>query len=172
MRGKPSPPPMPGRRTRTAMGEGPGRGLKGGTYGLFADAKRLWKDKKGQSLVETAVVLPIILLLFCGIVDFGWIMGNQIVAENGCREGARLGVVVAAQADCGTQIENRVMDVTPEFAHEGITVTTTLTNPSNPASGDVRVTVEYKFKILTPIAQMLLGKEEYIVSTTCVMKAE
>jgi hypothetical protein len=139
---------------------------------LFTNAKRLWKNRKGQSLVETAVVLPILLLLFCGIVDFGWIMGNKIIAENGCREGARLGAVVATQSDYATLIENRVLAVTPEFSHEGITVTATRTNPSNPASGDIRVTVEYKFKILTPIAQMLLGMEEFITSSTCVMKAE
>jgi Flp pilus assembly protein TadG len=140
--------------------------MKGGTDGLFGKAKRLAKDRRGQSLVETAVVLPIILLLFCGVVDFGWIMGNQIIAENGCREGARLGAVVASQGDCVTQVEDRVLAVTPDFAHDGITVTT------ERGGGDIRVTVDYTFKILTPIAQMLFGKEDYTVNSTCVMKAE
>jgi Flp pilus assembly protein TadG len=130
------------------------------------------KSSRGQSLVETAVALPIILLLFCGVVDFGWIMGNQIIAENGCREGARLGVVVAAESDCGTQVRSRVMAVTPSFSHEGISVSTTITNPSDPGSGDVRVTVSYTFKLLTPIAQIFLGEEDYTASSTCVMKAE
>jgi Flp pilus assembly protein TadG len=139
---------------------------------VFAKLKRLRMDSKGQSLVETAVVLPIVLLLFCGIVDFGWIMGNQLIAENGSREGARLGAVVATASDCGSQVRSRVLSVTPAFSHPGISVSTTLTNPSNPAGGDVRVTIHYTFKILTPIAQILLGEQEYTASSTSVMKAE
>jgi Flp pilus assembly protein TadG len=134
--------------------------------------KRLFKDHKGQSLVETAVVLPILLTLFCGIVDFGWIMGNQIIAENGCREGARLGAVVDTKADYATEVQNRVLAVTPTYSHAGITVTTTLTSPGSPSNGDVVVTIKYKFQILTPIAQILLGEQQYTVNSTCTMKAE
>jgi Flp pilus assembly protein TadG len=139
---------------------------------LFAKLKRLMKNRKGQSLVETALVLPIVLLLFCGIVDFGWIMGNQLIADNSCREGARLGAVVATDSDYGSQVRSRVLSVTPAFSHSGISVSTTLTNPSNPTNGDVRVTIHYTFKILTPIAQILLGEQEYTATSTCVMKAE
>jgi hypothetical protein len=135
-------------------------------FGFAQKLLRLLKNRKGQSLVETAVVLPIILLLFCGIVDFGWIMGNQIIAENACREGARLGAVTATQGDCAARVEERVMGVTPNFTHEGLTVETHI------GGGDVRVTVRYEFRILTPIAQMLLGKEAYTVTAACVMKAE
>lgn len=133
---------------------------------MFAAAKRRIRDRRGQSLVETAVVLPILLLLFCGIVDFGWIMGNQIIAENGCREGARLGSVIADQGDCVARVEERVLDVTPEFAHEFIEVNTQL------GGGDVHVTVTYTFRLLTPVTQILFSQQEYTVTTDCVMKAE
>jgi Flp pilus assembly protein TadG len=133
---------------------------------MFAAARRRIKDRRGQSLVETAVVLPILLLLFCGIVDFGWIMGNQIIAENASREGARLGSVIADQGDCRTRVEERVLDVVPEFAHDGIEVDTQI------SGGDVKVTVTYTFNLLTPITQIVFGSEEYTVTTDCVMKAE
>ena len=128
--------------------------------------RRFARNRCGQSLVETAVVLPIILLLFCGIVDFGWIMGNQIIAENGCREGARLGAVVASQSNCAQQVQDRVIAVTPDYAHDGITVATV------ESGGDVNVTVYFKFRLLTPLAQTILGGEDYTVTSTCIMKAE
>ncbi|MCX7773869.1 MAG: pilus assembly protein, partial [Clostridia bacterium] len=34
---------------------------------------------KGQSLVETAIILPIILLLIMGIIDFGLLFNNYIL---------------------------------------------------------------------------------------------
>jgi Flp pilus assembly protein TadG len=145
---------------------------KGKAEGLFSRAKRLLKNEKGQSLVETALVLPVLLLLFCGIVDFSWIMGNQLIAENGCREGARLGAVISSQADYGSQISTRVMAVTPGYSHAGISVSSTLSNPSNPSAGDITVKISYTFRLLTPMAQTILGEQDYTASAICIMKAE
>lgn len=130
------------------------------------------KRRDGQSLVETAIVLPVLLMLFCGIADFGWIMANTLITENGSREGARFGTVVATAADCSSQVRSRVISVTPGYSHPGISVSTTLTNPSDPSKGDVRVTVHYTFPLLTPIAQIVLGSQEYTANSTCIMKAE
>ena len=35
--------------------------------------KSFLKREKGQSIVEFALVLPLILLIVCGIIDFGWL---------------------------------------------------------------------------------------------------
>ena len=45
----------------------------------------------GQSLVETAVVFPILVLLLAAIVDFGRAFDAYIVLTNAAREGARFG---------------------------------------------------------------------------------
>ena len=52
---------------------------------------RLFKQKKGQYQVETAIVLPLVLLLLMGIVDFGFLFNNYIVISNASREAARKG---------------------------------------------------------------------------------
>ena len=39
--------------------------------------RRILKNEKGQSIVEFALVVPILLTLLCGIIDFGWIYSNQ-----------------------------------------------------------------------------------------------
>ena len=50
---------------------------------------------RGQSMVETALVLPIIILLLVGIIDFGLLFNNYIVLSNATREAARKAAVGA-----------------------------------------------------------------------------
>src|SRR5258706_3512507 len=47
------------------------------------------KKSRGQALVEFALVLPILLLLLFGTIDFGWIMFNYVSLYNVLREGIR-----------------------------------------------------------------------------------
>jgi Flp pilus assembly protein TadG len=51
------------------------------------------KDRKGASAVEFALILPILILLFFGIIDFGLLIYNKQVITNASREGARAGIV-------------------------------------------------------------------------------
>ena len=55
--------------------------------------KRMRKSEAGQSMVEMALVLPILLLLVGGIMDFGWLFYNQLALTNAAREGARYAVI-------------------------------------------------------------------------------
>jgi Flp pilus assembly pilin Flp len=59
-------------------------------------AAGLSRDESGQTLVEFAVVLPLVLLLLLGIMDFGkafnyWITENQVAAEGARRAAVNLG---------------------------------------------------------------------------------
>jgi Flp pilus assembly protein TadG len=49
------------------------------------------RSERGQSLVELALVLPLLLLLFGGIVDLGRVFYTYIGLTNATREGARTG---------------------------------------------------------------------------------
>lgn len=46
-------------------------------------------DDRGAAAVELALVLPVLLLLVMGIVDFGLAYNRQISLSGGAREGAR-----------------------------------------------------------------------------------
>jgi len=50
--------------------------------------------KYGQSLVEFALVLPILLLLMIVIIDIGIIFHTQMVVSNAAWEGARAGATI------------------------------------------------------------------------------
>ena len=51
------------------------------------------RSQRGQSLVEFALVLPILLILVLGIVDFGMGLRAYVTLTNATREGARFAAV-------------------------------------------------------------------------------
>ena len=52
-----------------------------------------WRGRAGQSLVEMAMVLPILALLTFGLVDFGRGYYFQVSITNAAREGARVAIL-------------------------------------------------------------------------------
>jgi Flp pilus assembly protein TadG len=55
---------------------------------MTATTKR--RRDKGAAAVEFALILPVLLLLVGGVVDFGLLYYNQIVLSNAARDGSRL----------------------------------------------------------------------------------
>ncbi len=50
----------------------------------------LRKNEKGQAMVEFALVVPIVLLLLLGIIEFGWLFNGQITMTSAAGVGARM----------------------------------------------------------------------------------
>ena len=126
----------------------------------------------GQAMVEFALILPIFLLILCGIIDFGWLFYNQLSLNNVCREGARYAVVNTAD-NADTQaiinhIENSAIHV---FANDGVEITVTYSSPGEPTSGDITVNLSADISFFTPVLSTIMGKEKTITSTV-VMKVE
>ena len=55
--------------------------------------RRLWRSEQGSELIEFALVLPMLLLVVLGIVEFGFIFQRYEVLSNAAREGARMAVL-------------------------------------------------------------------------------
>ncbi len=49
----------------------------------------LRRREKGQSLVETALIMPILLLMFIGVLEVGWALRGYLTLLNASREAAR-----------------------------------------------------------------------------------
>lgn len=60
---------------------------------LHVCAKRPRVPPKGLAAVEFALILPLLLLLLFGIINFGILMYDQAVVTNAAREGARWAAV-------------------------------------------------------------------------------
>ena len=51
------------------------------------------KSENGQSVVEFALVIPLLLIIILGILEFGWILNAQITLTSAARESARAAAV-------------------------------------------------------------------------------
>jgi Flp pilus assembly protein TadG len=61
--------------------------------GLRTSRRRRLGDARGAELVEFALILPLLLILIAGIVDFALMFQAYEVVTNAAREGARLRVL-------------------------------------------------------------------------------
>lgn len=52
-----------------------------------------WRSERGAELIEFAIVMPMLLFIIAGIVDFGMMFRDFEVVTNAAREGARVGVL-------------------------------------------------------------------------------
>jgi TadE-like protein len=52
-----------------------------------------WESEEGSELIEYALVLPMLLLVVLGIVEFGFLFQRYEVLTNAAREGARMAVL-------------------------------------------------------------------------------
>lgn len=128
------------------------------------------KREKGQSEVEFALVLPILLLIVCGILDFGWLFYNQLSVENACREGARVGCVNAQDAHLDQIVTDKVEAILPKNL-KSVVVDSKLTNPTSPLEGDLKVNVKAEMNTLTPVLGVIYGKTKEL-SYTVTIKTE
>lgn len=134
--------------------------------------KKRLRHEDGQSMVEFALILPVFLLILCGIIDFGWLFYNQLSLNNACREGARYAVVNTAEgANTQAIIEHIENTTTTVFANDGVNINIEYSSPGDPTLGDVTVSLEADITFFTPVLSTVLGKEKTITSTV-IMKVE
>ncbi len=62
-------------------------------------AMRKLREYRGAAAVEFALLLPILLIILFGVIEFSIIMYDKHMITNASREGARQGIVFRAAAD-------------------------------------------------------------------------
>jgi Flp pilus assembly protein TadG len=143
--------------------------------------QRLLKRQRAQSLVELAFVLPVLMMLVFGIVDFGMGLHSWIVLTNSSREGARLAVVHAPSSGAihcspplpaAGSIERKVCDTAANLKPANVTITVTNADPGVTKSGQpVTVKVDYQYDLITPFA-FIMHLNSLTMSSTVQMRLE
>lgn len=129
---------------------------------MWGDVMGQLRKQKGQALVEFAIILPVLLLLVMGIIQFGLMFNSYISVCSASREGARVGVVGSTDA----QIESAIRTDFPSINTSDLTIAVT-TPDSNRTPGEaLTVTVTYKYHITIPIIKNLLSDAINIRSQT------
>ncbi len=110
--------------------------------------KKLFKSKKAQSMVEMAILLPLLLLILFAIIEFGIVLGGYMIMHDLARDGVRAGVVGATQSEIVDQIKDNALIITIEDAD--IHFTPAL-DADRSVGGQLEVEIEHTFNFITPI---------------------
>lgn len=103
---------------------------------------------RGAAAVEFALVLPILLLLVIGILEFGRAYHVQTTLSNAARDGVRVMALQdnSSAAEAQTMESAESLDITVDM----ITVTpSTGCAASGTAPGMASVTIEYPFELIS-----------------------
>jgi Flp pilus assembly protein TadG len=122
-----------------------------GLVKIYMEEKRittLGKHKKGQSMVEFALVIPVMVLLIAGIFDLGRAFYAAITITNAAREGARYGTLHPddfAGMKSITILEAQDSNITLQASNVTITCPD-LVDPAGCDRGEpLRVTTNYSY---------------------------
>ncbi len=125
--------------------------------------RRLFRGKRGQSLVEFSLILPVLLIIVFGIVDFGLGLRSYISLTNATREGARFAAVGnpagSFPSECNGTTTTTVIGRTC-VAVEGLDrsqiTSVTVTYPNGQGPGDsVVVSANYTYHYITPVGDLI-----------------
>ena len=109
-------------------------------------------DERGQALVELALVLPILLLVLMGIIDFGRAFHGHLAVTSASRQAARVASLGRTDAEILTAARNAASPLAPTQ----IVVTVTPAFSARQAGTSIEVTVTYSLEIITPLIQPFL----------------
>lgn len=116
--------------------------------------QKLRKNQQGQSMVELALILPIIIIILFGILEFGRIFHSYIIITNAAREGARVAVVGKPDSE----ITARIREAAPlPQADTKLHITKLEPNQTARTPGlPLTVEVTYDIDLVTPLFSDIL----------------
>jgi Flp pilus assembly protein TadG len=127
------------------------------------------KDRRarGAAVVEFAVVLPLLLTILFGIIEYGWVFMVRQTLQTAAREGCRLAVLQTTTTPY-TNVLDRVSQVMEPTGLTSYTVTMTHATTANPIE-TVEVTIPYDD---VSLMGGFFGTHNYDLGGTCSMRKE
>lgn len=121
--------------------------------------------ESGQSMIEFALVLPVLALFLLGIIDFGRIMSANLTVADAARDAAR-------HASIGETDSELQQVVASDTASLGNSVVYSIQPSGQRNSGDTAtVTVSYDVSVLDPLMAAIIGGK-FTVSSHVAMRVE
>lgn len=121
-----------------------------------------FRSERGAAIIETALTLPIVLLVCVGIFEFGRAYQTWQVMTNAAREGARVAVLpnpVAGAADARVREYLQLGGLTSDgsVAVAVTPVAVSLGAAGNASASRVTVTYPFSFMVLQPVARLVVS---------------
>ena len=138
------------------------------------------KEEKGVAVVEFAIILPLLLVLMFGIIEFSILLFNKAMITNASREGARAGIVFAETRPTPNEIrqivstyaENHLINFDPsQILDIPDPVWTDTNSDTYLSSGEpltVTVNYTYRFLLFPNILELIKGSFTNTIDITAV----
>jgi Flp pilus assembly protein TadG len=114
--------------------------------GIAERVGHLIADRRGAALAETAIVMPVFVLLIFGVIESGLLMFAQISLDNAVGAAARCAAINTNICGTPAAIKNYALSQTVGLPHVAVANFT----PSNPIcnNGSTQVSASYNFTSL------------------------
>ncbi len=109
--------------------------------------REVFGSEFGQSIIEFAFTIPIVLLLFFGLMDFGRAAYAAAVVQWAAQEGAHIGTINS------TNVEEAA-----RARMVGLNADQAVITMSYPQANTVMVNVSYPFEFATPMIAQIAGE--------------
>lgn len=126
-----------------------------------APRRRAKRNERGTTIVEAAIVIPLLMTVLFGIIEFGFAYNDYLALRSAAREGARIaavnnGCLGSAAAACGSaaaQRDDLLADTVTKSdqlsTEKDIAVSVWLPDGSTAVGKDVAVTLSTQMKSRT-----------------------
>lgn len=128
--------------------------------------RRSLNHEKGAVIVETAIILPLFIIILIGVLEFGIVFHNYLILQNASREGARYGSV----GHTAPEIEQRVRDFAFHLDTPNLSVT--VVNAEGPRGSTLEVRANYPLPLITPLMQTLTGTPSFTLTSESFVRLE
>ena len=111
---------------------------------------------KGAALVETAVLLPLLLLLLVGLVDIGRLLYTRTPLQEAAQEGANF---ASFDSDSYADVRTRVVEAidSPAIVTTNITVECLDDAPGDGTLDRVEISVAHNVNLINPLMYPFFG---------------
>jgi Flp pilus assembly protein TadG len=155
------------------------------------------RSESGAVAVEFGLLVPLLLMLVFGILDFGWMMNRSNLINNASRDGARIASLDGTYDDVCNSVKGQLNDagITPPTTCNGTPSSVsgakiTLDLANSPTSAGLNkttataydaaattsmvavLTVSYDYKWITPMMSGVLGSSKKTLTETTRMVVE
>lgn len=134
-------------------------------FGFGSGEKRGLRAESGMSAVEFALLLPLMLLIVCGIMGFGNLYFQKNIANNAAREAARYAAV-------NNKPPKATVEAILQGEYPGYSLTLDNLDYDTPATGAVTAKVTIPVTVLTPYIARRIPNFSTSVSGRCVMQVD
>jgi len=137
-----------------------------------------FRNQRGAALIETAITIPLVLLVSVSIFEFGRAYQTWQVLTNAAREGARV-AVIAGTTDAQVTSAVRTYMTSGRLTNAATAPVVVERNVALGINNASRITVNYPFNfmVLSPVVRLVqrtstLGQGTLTMSAVAIMRNE